>query len=60
MPFIDRIYLTEVQLDIEGDVFFPEIDHADWQIKSEDQYTKDDRNPYDYTIRVLDRKSGVR
>ncbi|RMG82437.1 MAG: dihydrofolate reductase, partial [Bacteroidetes bacterium] len=27
----DKIYLTEVDVEVEGDVFFPEIDPAQWE-----------------------------
>ena len=30
LPHADRIELTEVSADVEGDTFFPELDLADW------------------------------
>jgi dihydrofolate reductase len=30
LPLADRIYLTRVDVDIDGDAFFPELNHAQW------------------------------
>ncbi|NNF34398.1 MAG: dihydrofolate reductase [Saprospiraceae bacterium] len=51
----DRLYLTEVDLDVEGDVFFPEINHSEWKIISEEPQEPDEKNPYHYTFKVLHR-----
>ena len=32
MPFVDRLYLTEVDLDVEGAVHFPELDFSEWEL----------------------------
>jgi dihydrofolate reductase len=51
-----KLYLTEVDLETEGDVFFPEIDWPDWRLVSEEAHLKDEKNPYDYVFKVLERK----
>ncbi len=56
LPFWDKIYLTEVDLEVEGDVFFPEIDEKDWNEISSEPHKADERNAYDYIFRVLERK----
>ena len=50
-----RIYLTTIDADIDGDVFFPEIDPHQWRCMSEEVHPADDKNPYAFTIRVYDR-----
>jgi hypothetical protein len=30
MPFATRLVLTEIGRDVEGDVWFPEIDRTEW------------------------------
>jgi len=52
----DRVYITEVDLYVEGDVFFPELDEDKWKLISEEAHTKDDKNEYDYTFKILERK----
>ena len=51
----DRLYLTEVDLEVAGDVFFPEINPAEWKLISEEKHQKDEKNPVDYTFKVLER-----
>jgi len=56
MPHVDRIYLTEVDLEVDGDVFFPEIDEDNWTLIEETKHQADEKNEYDYTFKVLERK----
>lgn len=51
----DRIYLTEVHVDVEGDIGFPVIDPSVWQETSREFYVADERNQYDYSFVILDR-----
>lgn len=51
----DKIYLTEVDLDVEGDVFFPEIDPSEWQETWRETHQADEKNEWAYTFRVLER-----
>lgn len=51
----DRIYLTEVHADIEGDTWFPELDSADWKEVSRELHAADERNNLDYSFVTLDR-----
>jgi dihydrofolate reductase len=51
----DRVYLTEVELDIEGDVFFPELDPAEWTETFSEHHAPDEKNEYAYTFKILNR-----
>lgn len=55
MDFWDKIYLTEVAVEVQGDIIFPEIDRAVWQLISEVRHTKDEKNEWDYTFKVFER-----
>jgi dihydrofolate reductase len=58
MHLWDRIYLTAVDLEVEGgEVFFPELSEEDWQLISEEPHAADEKNDHDYTFKVLERKS---
>ncbi|GJM31498.1 MAG: dihydrofolate reductase [Saprospiraceae bacterium] len=57
MPFWDRLYLTEVDLEVEGDVFFPEIKPEAWQLVSEEAHQPDEKNEHAYIFKVLERLS---
>jgi dihydrofolate reductase len=54
-PFWDRLYLTEVDLTTEGDVFFPQIDPEEWRLVSEEFRPKDEKNEFDCTFKVFER-----
>ncbi|PIQ75807.1 dihydrofolate reductase [Candidatus Peregrinibacteria bacterium CG10_big_fil_rev_8_21_14_0_10_49_24] len=56
LPSADRIYLTRVHADIEGDVFFPELSEEDWEEVSREEHLADDRHAYAFTYRTLDRR----
>jgi len=56
MPYIDRLYLTEVEVTVDGDIFFPEIDTDLWELTSEEKHSADEKNEYDYTFKILERK----
>lgn len=51
----DRLYLTEVDIAPEGDVFFPEILWAEWKIVFEEKHLADDKNEYNYTFKIYER-----
>ena len=55
LPFTDRLYLTRVHAEIEGDTFFPELDDAQWHVVEEEKHTADAKNEYDYSFVTLDR-----
>lgn len=58
MPFVSKIYLSEIDLEIDGDVFFPELDPAEWIVQSEEFRAPDERNKHAFTIRVYNRLTG--
>lgn len=54
----DRLYLTEVHAEVEGDAFFPELDKQFWQEVAREDYKAEGPNPYDYSFLALDRKES--
>ena len=55
-PFVDRIYLTQVHAEVEGDAWFPEIDWQQWREVGREDFSAEGPNPYDYSFIVLDRR----
>lgn len=52
LPFADKLYITEVDIDSDGDIKFPEYKKEDWiEISSED-HKKDEKNDYDFTFKI--------
>jgi len=50
LPAADRLYLTEVQAEVEGDAFFPEFEIKQWQQVSEQLPELTDTHPYRFLI----------
>lgn len=53
--FCDKLYLTEVDLDTEGDVFFPELEASKWRLISEEKHQKNEKNEFDYIFKIFER-----
>jgi dihydrofolate reductase len=55
----DRLYLTEVDLVTEGDVYFPHLDMTEWREVSAVSHKADEKNEFDYVFKVLERKIDI-
>ena len=56
LPMCDRLYITEIQRDFEGDVLFPEFNQDEWIEVSREEHMDDSGLEYHFV--VLDRKTG--
>ena len=55
LPKVNRLYITKIDGEFEGDVFFPKYDDFDWLEVSCESHPKDNSNAYSYKFIVLDR-----
>ncbi len=55
LPFTNRIYLTKVDTEVEGDTFFPELTD-EWQIESEQHFKADEKNPFNYSFLIYHKR----
>ncbi|MGX2967527.1 type 3 dihydrofolate reductase [Ursidibacter sp. B-7004-1] len=55
MPLANKLYLTEIQTDIDGDTFF-EFDEQEWQLSEESWSEIDEQNAYCCRFMILSRK----
>jgi dihydrofolate reductase len=51
----DRLYLTLVERDYEGDTSFPEIDYRYWQLVAEQRYERGEEFEYPFSFLTFDR-----
>ena len=56
LPMADRIYLTEVQLEPDGDAFFELPDKTDWIESCREAHPATEENEVAYSMVVLDRR----
>jgi dihydrofolate reductase len=55
MPLVDRLYLTEIDGEYEGDVYFDELDLREWRETSREYHPSDERHDSAFTFLILDR-----
>lgn len=55
-PYADRLYITKIEHEFEGDTFFPEFEQSNWNILSLEKGTQDEKNPYEFSFMTLERK----
>jgi dihydrofolate reductase len=56
LPLTDRIYLTLIDEDFDGDTFFPVIDDAEWEVKEREDFEPDEKNKFRYAFITLERR----
>jgi dihydrofolate reductase len=55
LPLADRLYLTVVHAQIEGDTYFPPFDEAAWALEEETFHPTDERHLHSFTFRTYRR-----
>ena len=56
LPKAKRLYLTEVQAEVEGDVTFPAFDEAAWTEISREEHPAGPDDDHAFVFRVLERR----
>ena len=46
----NKLVVTRVDCEIDGDIFYPDIDLSSWELVSSNAFNKDDENDFDYKI----------
>ena len=55
MPYCNKMYITEINKDFEGDVSFPEIDLNTWKETSREKGPEDGENNFDYDYVIYEK-----
>lgn len=58
LPQADKLYLTLVHADLEGDTWFPQWYSEQWQQISREDYPADDKNEYPYSFIVYQKHNS--
>lgn len=59
LPAAQRIFLTEVHAEVEGDVHFPQLARDDWHETSRESFAVDAQHACAYSFVVLERRSAA-
>lgn len=54
LDLVDRLYLTEVHAEVDGDACFPEFDRSKWEKVAGEDFSAEGPNPYDYSFNVYE------
>ena len=57
LPKADKMHLTLIDADFEGDAYFPEYNIEEWEEVSYEEHERDKDNQYNYTFIVLKKKN---
>jgi len=55
LPYADKLIVTHIDEDFDGDTHFPEVNWSMWRETSRIKGIRDDKNPYDYYFLVYER-----
>lgn len=50
MPVADKLYITKIEQEFEGDIVFPEISPEIWQLTEQVEHEPDEKNRYNYSF----------
>jgi len=56
LPKAKRLYITEVDATVDGDVTFPEFDESDWREVRREAHPASEGDDHAFIFRVLDRR----
>jgi dihydrofolate reductase len=55
LPLADRLYITEVHANVEGDTVLPRVEWDDWREVRRERHVAQTPNPYDYSFVFYER-----
>ncbi len=58
LPTADRIHLTEVDAEVQGDTYFPPFERSQWIEREIARHPRDERHEYAFRIVLLERRTA--
>jgi len=55
LPYCDKLYITKLEREYQGDTFFPKINYEEWQLVNKLQGKLDEKNLIPYSFIVFKR-----
>ena len=57
LPHVDKIYLTQVDAELDADTFFPEIEWTEWELIETEKKVPDAKNSFPYVFEVYQKRN---
>jgi dihydrofolate reductase len=54
IPLANKLFITEVHAELDGDIFFPDFDRKQWREIERQHFDADEKNDFDYSFVVLE------
>lgn len=58
-PLVDRLYLTEVDIAVEGDTHFPAVRAEEWREVGREVHDRGPKDSAGFVLRILDRVNNI-
>lgn len=55
LPRADRLYLTRVHAEVDGDAFFSNDEDSTWSLVDDERHTADENNEFDFSFQLYER-----
>ena len=55
LPLADRLHVTRVHMEVDGDTSFPAVDWDQWELVSAERHGADEKNDHDFTFESYQR-----
>lgn len=59
LPYVEKMYITKIHHEFEGDTFFPEVNFDGWKEVSIVKGDMNEKNPYNYYFHMYERKAII-
>jgi dihydrofolate reductase len=56
MPYVQKLYITKVFKEFEGDTFFSEIDPSKWKLTFSEKHPMDEKHPMEFEFQIFELK----
>jgi len=54
LPLAQRLYLTTIQTDVEGDTYMPQFDLSQWQLIGQESHRADEKSALPWTLQIFE------
>ena len=57
IDFFNKLVLTQVDCEIDGDIFYPEVDLDQWTLQESEDFKKDEDNEFNFSVKTFTKNS---